>query len=310
MTRKLLIFIAFLFGFSTISGQKRYTSYEDYIEKYADMAIDQMQRFGIPASITLAQGLLESAAGKSRLAIEANNHFGIKVGTGWTGPYVLKDDDNINDKFRKYNSVEESFEDHSHFLADRKRYASLFQLSTTDYKGWAHGLKSCGYATSPTYAQNLINIIETYELTQYDTGLCPTTRRSLTKLPSTTTVTTKTITTYTPIVRVNNGVPYVIAKEGDTWKTLAKRYDKTVRCLCRYNQLDKHYQLKAGDIVYLKKKPRRAAKIYKKQYHLVRANESMHLISQRYGMKMQTLYKLNKLPEDYMPRVGDKLRLR
>ena len=127
-----------------------------------------MKRYGIPASITLAQGLLESAAGQSRLAKEANNHFGIKVSGYWTGPYIVKSDDRPDDKFRVYSSPAESYEDHSKFLRSGKRYASLFDLKKTDYKGWAHGLKRAGYATSPTYAQALINMIDKYNLHTFD----------------------------------------------------------------------------------------------------------------------------------------------
>ena len=132
------------------------------------MAIDQMNRYGIPASITLAQGLLESGAGTSMLAQKANNHFGIKVGGTWTGPYVTKDDDRQGERFRKYESVEESFEDHSRFLAERQRYASLFNLDPTDYRGWAHGLKEAGYATNPEYAKKLISLIDIYKLHEFD----------------------------------------------------------------------------------------------------------------------------------------------
>ncbi len=124
------------------------SDYQRYIERYASLAVDQMHRHKIPASITLAQGLLESGAGKGDLARRANNHFGIKVGGSWTGPYILKDDDARNEKFRVYGSVKESYEDHSLFLK-KPRYASLFNLKMTDYKAWAHGLKRCGYATNP-----------------------------------------------------------------------------------------------------------------------------------------------------------------
>ena len=160
-----------------LHSQRPNQAYWEYIEKYRSMAQDQMMRHRIPASITLAQGLLESAAGRSELALKANNHFGIKVGTGWTGPYVIKSDDRPDDRFRKYNNVAESYEDHSQFLL-KPRYASLFKLNITDYKGWANGLKQCGYATSPTYAQQLITIIENYGLHQYCTTYNPRTGRT------------------------------------------------------------------------------------------------------------------------------------
>jgi len=158
-----------LFGVTSFLLQAQGVSqqYLNYIERYKGMAIDQMLRYKIPASITLAQGLLESGAGTSTLARKANNHFGIKCGRAWKGPYVLQDDDERNEKFRKYRSVEESYEDHSRFL-QQARYSSLFDLSPKDYKGWARGLKRCGYATNPRYASLLIDLIERYDLDQYD----------------------------------------------------------------------------------------------------------------------------------------------
>jgi flagellum-specific peptidoglycan hydrolase FlgJ len=145
---------------------KNQTSVE-YIERYKDIAIEEMLKNGIPASITLAQGLLESASGNSTLATEANNHFGIKCNSGWTGPTTYKDDDAAGECFRVYENAEQSYRDHSEFLK-RARYVSLFQLDRNDYQGWAQGLKKAGYATNPRYAELLIDLIERYDLTQYD----------------------------------------------------------------------------------------------------------------------------------------------
>ena len=142
--------------------------YTAYIERYKSLAVQQMYKYGIPASITLSQGLLESGAGKSLLAAKANNHFGIKAGPSWTGPVMLKDDDAVGEKFRVYPNVLASYEDHSLFLSRGRRYASLFTLERDDYKGWAHGLKSAGYATNPRYAHLLIGLIERYGLHRYD----------------------------------------------------------------------------------------------------------------------------------------------
>ena len=163
------VFLSVLFGVTSFLLQAQGVSqqYLNYIERYKGMAVDQMLRYKIPASITLAQGLLESGAGTSTLARKANNHFGIKCGRAWKGPYILQDDDARNEKFRKYRSVEESYEDHSRFL-QQARYSSLFELSPKDYKGWARGLKRCGYATNPRYASLLIDLIERYDLDQYD----------------------------------------------------------------------------------------------------------------------------------------------
>lgn len=170
MTRKryLLLLLFQALALLAFAQGKTNRAYWSYIDKYKNLALEQQQKYRIPASITLAQGLLESGAGQSRLAREANNHFGIKTPGGWTGPYIRVDDDRPNEKFRKYKSVRDSYEDHSLFLK-KPRYQRLFTYKMTDYKAWAHGLKACGYATSPTYAQNLIRIIEMYSLHQFDT---------------------------------------------------------------------------------------------------------------------------------------------
>ena len=176
MKKHLFSLLLFLLGWSLVDGQwsmvlaqSTSQAYWTYIDTYKDWAIEQMQQYRIPASITLAQGLLESNAGRSRLATKANNHFGIKVGGSWTGPYVVQSDDRPNDRFRKYKSARESYIDHSKFLQQR-RYQSLYNLRPTDYKGWARGLKAAGYATNPNYADALIRVIEMYSLHQFDTG--------------------------------------------------------------------------------------------------------------------------------------------
>ncbi|MBM3432521.1 MAG: hypothetical protein FJX92_05915 [Bacteroidetes bacterium] len=140
----------------------------DYLDRYHVLAVDEMRRSGVPASITLAQGICESAAGSSRLALEGNNHFGIKCKKEWTGPTITHTDDFPNECFRKYASAEESYRDHSEFLRTRPHYAFLFTLDPLDYKGWAYGLKRAGYATSPTYPESLLRVIELYQLHQYD----------------------------------------------------------------------------------------------------------------------------------------------
>jgi flagellum-specific peptidoglycan hydrolase FlgJ len=168
MKRVATFFIYIMVCLPMLAGPKWNSRYQAYIDQYKDIAIEEMLRYGIPASITLAQGLLESGAGQSTLAVKGNNHFGIKCHNGWTGPTMLKDDDRKDDCFRVYSSPYESYEDHSKFLASSQRYRSLFSLKTTDYKGWARGLKAAGYATNPVYAQSLIDIIERYGLYQYD----------------------------------------------------------------------------------------------------------------------------------------------
>ena len=161
-------FILSLFAFLTVQGQSRNNQYEDYIKKYRDIAVEEMKRYHIPASITLAQGLLESGAGNGTLARKSNNHFGIKCGSDWRGKTVKHDDDARNECFRVYKDPKDSYRDHSKFLAGKQRYAFLFDLKITDYKGWARGLKKAGYATNPRYAHQLIDIIERYDLDKYD----------------------------------------------------------------------------------------------------------------------------------------------
>lgn len=289
--------------------------YQQYIAKYADEAVAQMHKYNIPASITLAQGLLESAAGQSRLAKKANNHFGIKKGSNWNGPTISHNDDRRGEKFRKYNSALESYEDHSRFLVNGKRYASLFTHKKDDYKAWAKGLKKAGYATNPKYAKELIDIIERYELYKYD-------KQSPQKVAKSSSLTTSSLQPQKPTetfqvnqsqdltIRTCNENYYVIARTGDTYKSLAKLFGVSQRKLRKYNEVDKNYELRSGDIVYLNKKEKKAHKSHKGKYHIVKSGESIHRISQIYGMRVETLYKINKLDDSYIPKEGDKLLLR
>ena len=237
---------------------------------------------------------LESGAGKSTLARKSNNHFGIKCGGDWTGRTVRHDDDARNECFRAYKHPRDSYEDHSKFLKGRSRYASLFKLKITDYKGWAHGLKKAGYATDPRYAYRLIDIIELYELHKYDTkdGI-----KWMKEFPN----------PHQPYLA--NDLLYIVVRPGDTFKKLSKEFDISQRKLRKYNDLYKGYVLKPGDIIYLDKKHRRADKEH--IIHVVRGGESMYSISQKYGIRLKNLYKMNKMkPEDPSPKVGDILRLR
>lgn len=278
------------------------SAYQAYIDEYKDLAIEQMLVHGIPASITMAQGLLESGAGRSTLALKGNNHFGIKC-HDWTGPSMRKNDDELNECFRVYNSPKESYEDHSVFLK-RPRYKSLFTLSRTDYKGWARGLKSCGYATNPVYAQSLINIIETYKLYELDKA------KTYDHFKFNHSAITADIGVDQPhIIKLYNKNYYVVARQGDTFKSLSKEVGISYRKLAKYNERDKHDVLSEGDVVYLKKKQKHALKDFKKRMHIVKDGESMYTISQMYGMQMKYLYKKNKLTPDYVPKVGDQLKV-
>lgn len=165
---RLLSVCFFLAGCITSIAQPERTAVETYIARYKPMAVKQMENFGIPASVILAQAIFESDCGKSDLAKRSNNHFGIKCHNTWLGDTVNKTDDVQNECFRKYGSVEDSYRDHSIFLRTRKWYVHLFRLSLTDYRGWCRGLKDAGYATYPTYAEELIRIIEKYQLHKLD----------------------------------------------------------------------------------------------------------------------------------------------
>lgn len=304
--KKYIYTIIFLLLSLSCQAQMKWNSrYQTYINQYRDLAIEEMLKYKIPASITLAQGLLESAAGNSDLARKGNNHFGIKC-HGWQGATTYHDDDEKHECFRAYNNVRESYEDHSKFLAHKKRYQSLFSLKITDYKGWARGLKACGYATSPTYAQKLISIIELYKLYQYDTA--KTYDKFMADHASKDTPATRGGSLHN--IRIYNKNYYVTVRRGDTFRSIAKEVGISYRKLARYNERDKDDRLRVGEMIYLKKKQSKADKAYKKRPHTVKAGESMYSIAQYYGIRLKSLYRMNKLEPDYNLKVGDVLRVR
>lgn len=304
MKRALSLFLSLISICSVCAQQmRRNSSYQIYIEQYKDLAIEQMLRYNIPASITLAQGLFESRAGQSDLALRSNNHFGIKC-HGWQGRKVYHDDDAAGECFRAYDNVRQSFEDHSRFLANNTRYKRLFSLSRTDYKGWAHGLKACGYATNPQYAYGLINIIELYNLqlydrsTGYDKFLADHASKDRPQRGQ----------RLHPIKMYNDNY-YLIARAGDTFKSIGKEVGISYRKLARYNERVSDDTVEEGDIIYLKKKRKRASKAFKNRPHIVKNGESMYYISQLYGMRLKYVYKKNHLPDDYQIKVGDTIRV-
>lgn len=271
----------------------RNAAYEAYIKEYREIAMREMRRHKIPASITLAQGLLESGAGRNTLSRKANNHFGIKCANDWHGRRIYHDDDARGECFRSYRSAADSYEDHSKFL-HRDRYASLFKLKITDYKGWARGLKACGYATDPAYATKLIRLIEDYDLDRYDRLVVASGSRSL------------YMGDY-DLFR-HNGLVYTIAQPGDDVKSLAKEFGVKARRLRKYNDLPDDYSFRPGELVYLCRKNRRADKEH--TTHVVREGDSWHSISQQYGIRLASLIKRNPRPDGDRLRQGDRLRLR
>jgi len=266
-----------------------------YIDKYKDLAISQMKKYGIPASITLAQGLLESDAGRSMLAVEGNNHFGIKCHTDWTGKKMYHDDDRRDDCFRVYRNVEGSFEDHSLFLTTHSRYAFLFDLKTTDYVGWARGLKKAGYATNPAYAEKLIEIIERYNLDMYDKG-------GKFKKENAAAV------GFAHQPYISNNLLYVRIGDGESLKEIAKEFDMTRMRLRRYNEINREYVPEPGSVIYLERKKGKADKQY--QLHTVQSGESLWSISQLYGVRLKALMRRNGLDENSAIQVGQILEVR
>lgn len=301
---RILPILLLCFILQTLSAQRRNSAYQAYIKEYADLAVEQMKKHKIPASITLAQGLLESGAGRSSLARKSNNHFGIKCHSDWRGKKTYHDDDAPKECFRVYSSVKDSYDDHSQFLKRGARYAFLFELKITDYKGWARGLKKAGYATDRSYANRLITIIEDYELYKYDNqGMSKREARRWEKE-----LKKKPWLANPHQVYIANGLAYVVARDGDTFQLLGGEFGIKWKKLVRYNDLHQDYTLEEGDIVYLKQKNKKASKAY--ETYVVRDGDSMHSIAQKFGIRLGNLYKMNKKNGEYVPEVGDELRLR
>lgn len=265
----------------------------DYIDEYKNIAIREMNVYGIPASITLAQGILESADGQSQLAREANNHFGIKCHSNWEGERVYHDDDEDNECFRKYDNAEESYRDHSLFLKNGRRYAGLFALDPFDYKAWAEGLKDAGYATDRNYPERLIKIIEDYELFEYDHMRYDSDEDLI-------------VSGDHEIRTHESGLSYVIAREGDNWNRLSLEVDVEIDRLIEYNDFTWDTQLEEGMIIFLERKNRKGYT----SNHRVGDGETMHSISQKYGMRLEQLYRRNRMMPGEEPQVGQLLVLR
>lgn len=285
-----------LFYLAFIPAMLMADAYQDYIDRYSPLAVEQQQAYGIPASITLAQGLLESAAGRSTLATRGNNHFGIKCHSGWTGDTLLRSDDAPDECFRAYNSAAESFADHSKFLL-RKRYAPLFTLDPTDWQSWAITLRKCGYATDPNYASRLITIIERYALYLYDTEAG---RRSE---ENTDFIRSSLLSTHK--VRRSRGLHYVIALPGDDYAAIASEFGISKKKLLEYNDVRRDGEIKAWEEVYLE--PKLDSAPDGQSSATIGEGESIHSVAQRFGMTVAAVRTLNPKAKD---RPGTVLRLR
>jgi len=290
-SRIVFIFLFLLSGFTqTLFAQ---TSVAQYIDSFSEVAMLEMVNNKIPASITLAQGLLESGSGNSRLAKQGNNHFGIKCKKTWTGCTILEDDDALQECFRCYPSALESYKDHSEFLKVNQRYSALFQLDIMDYKGWAKGLLKAGYATNQKYADLLIKTIERNNLARFDTMV------SKGYVPFSGYVSAK-------IATVENKVPLTVVQADQNLENIAELNHKSVKKLQKYNDLGNHPKIEPGDVLYLKPKKRRAAL----PSHEVKEGESMWEISQKYAIKISSLYKKNLMEPGTEPKPGVVLQLR
>ena len=289
----------------------------EYIRKYSDLAVSEMRRTGVPASITLAQGILESNSGQSKLAVKGNNHFGIKCHNDWDGRTMRLDDDARRECFRVYPDASASFRDHSDFLRYRDRYKPLFDLDPEDYKGWARGLKKAGYATDPSYAGKLIALIERYELYRYDSAVeveqeAPLEIEAPRELPP-----ELVGKNYRETVSVSlqrsvyemNGVPFIYSVKGESLRSIASANGLFPGELLKFNDLDEDVPLDEGTVVYLARKKAQAAKGVSK-YVVGADGETLWEISQRFGVRLDALEKMNPMLVGIRLEEGDTVQLR
>jgi LysM repeat protein len=325
MKKLLVFFFAAVICFSTKAQDNE--AVNAYIRQYKQLAIDEMIRTGVPASITLAQGILESNAGQCSLTQQSNNHFGIKCKDDWTGEVVYHNDDRKHECFRRYNSAEDSYRDHSDFLKNRPNYASLFDLDATDYTDWAYGLKKAGYATNPVYAQSLITTIEKYNLE--DITLVALQQSNQLNVASSNirsqqdnefknvalveTQDSKQDISNNNVQAVNypagvfriNQTNVLYAKVGTSLFAIASQFDIPYKKLLQYNDLDNVDILDHSTLIYLDKKPKRGSK----DYHVALPNEDLHDIAQEEGVQLESLLAYNNYQKNNQPKPGDKILL-
>lgn len=294
---------------------------EEYIERFSGIAVSEMKRTGVPASITLAQGLIESGAGRSSLATDAHNHFGIKCHRDWKGRKVFHDDDAKGECFRAYDNDEQSFRDHSDFLRYYDRYKSLFSIRQGDYKSWAYGLKAAGYATAPNYATVLISYIEKYNLNRFDSAVEASAmpenplkieeavKVTATKPAKSSGKKCETVSVSFSRLYRKNGVDCVFALDGESYRSLASHYGLSIYKILQFNELNEEVELLPGTLVYISPKKKQAAEGLEK-YIFGDEPESLRDISQRFGVKLSSIIKMNNLPDGYEPAPGETIRLR
>jgi LysM repeat protein len=314
MKKVCFLLFAFLVCVLGVNGQK--LTQEEYIEKYKNLAISEMLRTGVPASVTLAQGILETESGNSPLVMRSNNHFGIKCKSNWNGPTVSHDDDERDECFRAYSSAEESYRDHSDFLKNNARYGSLFNLEPTNYKDWAYGLKQAGYATNPRYAEMLIRFIETNNLQQYDTAnifLASATDQEPSYaifnedvVQNTLPVTVKTPEYFAFSAHVINGSKAIFVPEGTSLLAIATKQKIHLSKLLEINDLKKDGLLEKGQFIFLEKKASQG----EKDFHIVQEEETIYDVAQKNGVLLQSILVYNKLKENDRLNAGIKILLK
>ena len=307
MKQGLIILLFILIGLATHAQMTR----EQYILRYQLLAIEEMGRSGIPASIKMAQAVLESGNGNSLLSRNSNNHFGIKCKSNWRGQRVYHDDDERGECFRKYKSVEESYIDHTNFLMGNPRYAFLFTLPPDDYKRWAKGLKEAGYATARHYDNSLIKIIEDHQLYRLDQKqtIRPLLANSKSPVFNNGMSDKLTINPFNGRQTINiNDLKAVIAREGDTYEVIAQSLRIEDWELYNFNDQPQGYRPQPNEVVYIEQKHRKASKNV--EIHTVSEGETLHFISQMYGLKLKPLYRRNRMKPGEQPQTGEVVYLR
>jgi LysM repeat protein len=322
---RLLFVLIFILG-SMMAGAQPSTDVIDYINNYKKLAMDEMERTGVPASITLAQGIHETYAGKSELVLKSNNHFGIKCKDYWTGKKVYHDDDARGECFRKYDDPALSYRDHSDFLKAGQRYASLFKLDPEDYKSWALGLKKAGYATNPKYGPIIIKLIEEYNLQQYtlialgkiapEEEVLAVNPKPSTNIPTDISAFIKQqepLQEIAPPPAINypsgeftiNNTKVIYAKQGTSLLAIAQEHEIPLSKLLEYNDMENEEVLIKNQLIYLQRKRRTGSN----EVHIVANGETLHDISQAEAIRLENLLEYNKLHKSVQPAVGEKLYL-